>query len=31
MSTEMDTSALGAMNAVLHMAIESYVGQENLS
>ena len=31
MSTEMDMSALGAMNAVLHMAIENYVGQESLS
>ena len=31
MSTEMDTSALGAMNAALHMAIENCVGQENLS
>ena len=31
MSTEMDTSALGAMNAALHMAIENCVGHENLS
>ena len=31
MSTEMDTSALGAMNAALHMEIENCVGQENLS
>ena len=31
MSTEMDMSALGAMNAVLHMAIGSCVGQESLS
>ena len=31
MSTEMDMSALGATNAVLHMEIGSCVGQESLS
>ena len=31
MSTEMDMSALGAMNVVSHMAIGSCVGQESQS